>query len=191
MRKKCTKIKFFLEINFLQPPAPANGNNSQDGMNPNFVGAINNPFPELDPNPINVTKKDAVEKTTPENIITVPQGRQISIYLKKKSFQGNPLERWFLGINNDHIQSLNSNGVPYVNTALVVTLEDVESGYDGPYTYSDWYIFKACSLGETVLTFQTNDELACHPETLTFRFNVVEAPATPAPSEDGDAGSGK
>ena len=81
--------------------------------------------------------------------------------------------------------------MPYVDTALVVSLEDAESGYDGPYRYSDWYIFKACSLGETRVTFQTNDELACHPETLTFRFNVIEASAPPAPSEDGDASGGK
>ena len=163
-------------------PPPANNDNLQDGMNPNFIGAISNPFPEVDPNPIKVTKKDAVEKTTPENIITIPLGRQISIYLKKKSFPGN---RWFLETDNDHIQSLNSNGVPFLMTALVQTLEDVESGYEGPFKYSDWYIFKACSLGETVLTFQTNDELVCHPETLTFRFNVVEAPATSDNSNSG------
>ena len=42
-------------------PPPASGNDSQNGMNLNFIPA--DVYPSEDPNPIKVTKKDALERT--------------------------------------------------------------------------------------------------------------------------------
>lgn len=48
-----------------------------------------------------------------------------------------------------------------------------------------YYCLYAVNTGETTLTFTYHGQFSEKPETLTFRLNIVEAPAAPAPSEDG------
>ncbi|MBX9578112.1 MAG: hypothetical protein K2W97_06520 [Chthoniobacterales bacterium] len=200
-----------------QPPAVDSGDfPNPTEMNLNFVGAAM--FPQVadtfvpltetledveaddEPpcvNPIVFTKRDALENTTAENIITMSQGQWIKIDLGKSLIEGtyDHQNSDYLFKNPWSLQQDNKNLNP-----LVGGWEDEGARPVFPpkkqwsrmtEKYGVYYCLYAAAVGEVTLTFTYHGQFSTAPKVLTFRFNIVEAPAAPASSGNEDGSNGK
>lgn len=205
-------------------PSSASGNDSQNGMNPSFIGAttpqepdtfvtvdedldcVGNPIVDPKLHEIVITQKDALEKCAGEKIINIPQGYPIRINLKKtlvKAIVSQGEHEWD---NPWSFQQDNNNLHPFAWGGIFAFYQGDDKsqfscgggGKPGwmeiPKELNDCqkinitYFFKACSLGQTTVTFNYESKpVPDHqPKTLTFRFNVVEAPTAPANGNEVD-----
>lgn len=199
-----------------QPPTADSGDfPDPNGMNLNFIGAAL--FPQTadtfvpltqtledveaddEPpcvNPIVFTKRDALENTTAENIITMAQGQWIKIDLGKAWIEGtydhknsgyvfkNP---WSLQQDNKNLNPI-MGGWDDEGARPVFPPKKQWSGMTEK--YGVYYCLYAAAVGETTLTFTYRGQFSTEPKTLTFHFNVVEMPAAPPVDESscGDNG---
>lgn len=203
-----------------QTPAADSGDApNPTGMNLNFIGAAM--FPQtadtfvplqtdllhaLDPfqyildDAIVLTRSDAVENGTEENTITLTLGQKADIrlhesWIMKDSPSGEGMEfkcnvmkssfhdYWSYQQDNDHLRYL--DGEDHWAPESFEARTRSESQVD--------QCFQAVELGPTTITFtrEANSLLLTKGETLTFRFNVIEAPAAPVADESSSGNKGE
>ena len=158
---------------------------------------IGNPIVDPKLHDIVITQKDAVEEGAGEKTINIPQGYAIRINLKKTLVKATVSQGEHEWDNPWSFQQDNNNLHPFLWGGIFAFYQGddksqfscVGGGKPGWMEISKQlndcqkinitYFFKACSLGQATLTFNYESEPVPHhqPKTLTFHFNVVEAPA--------------
>jgi len=198
-------------LNNIITPLPAGSDDSQTGMNLNFIGAAMFPqvqetfvpltktldqvdadrFDHALDHPVIVTSHDAVENTTAQNVITIPENAGVGIYLGTTRIEASydPVIKdyvwnnpWSFEKDNENMKTLpglwdDGDAWPFLPKKESPAISQ---------KFPIYYTFQAVGLGKTTLTFILNDTLHATPKTLTFQFNVVEAPATPANANEVD-----
>ncbi len=189
----------------------ADNNSLQNGMNSNFEGTSIFPQEQTtfvpltktledviagdEPpciHPIVFTKRDALENTVEENIITIPQGQWIKIDLGQS---------WIEGVYNDKassegyifhnpwsLQQENKNLKPLMggweDEGARPVMPPKKQWCSITQKYGVYYCLYATAVGETKLTFTYHGQFSTQPKTLTFQFNVVQAPTPPVIPDD-------
>ena len=147
-----------------------------------------------------LTRSDAVENGTEENTITLTLGQKVDIRLHESwimkdfpsgegmEFKCNVMKSsfhdyWSYQQDNDPLRYL--DGEDYWAPESFEARTRAESQVD--------QCFQAVELGPTTITFtrEANSLLLTKDETLTFRFNVIEAPAAPVADESSSGNKGE